>query len=179
MRLRTSRLGAGEWLLGLGSTLLLIDLFGVSWFAYRPQFRAFAVMVGQATSASGWDTFDVLGPLTVIVCVAGIATSWLAAARTSPALPVVIATLLLPVSFVLAVLVAIRVLLDGPSVHLIQAGGANVIEARPGAYVGLALSIAVFVGAYLSTRRDEVAAEDSPAALETLSVEDSRTESPA
>ena len=53
--------------------LLLIDLFGRSWFAYRPAVRAVAAMLGQSTSASGWNTFTVLGPLTLVVCVAGIA----------------------------------------------------------------------------------------------------------
>jgi hypothetical protein len=179
MSLRTTRLTLAEWLLGAGSVLLLVDLFGVSWFAYEPRFHALATMLGQSSSANGWNTFTVLGPLTVIVCVAGLAASWLTAARRSPALPVVIVTLLLPVSFVLAVLVAIRVLLDGPSVHLAQAGGANVIETRPGAYIGLALSVVVFTGTYLSLRRDSVDDEDSPALIETVSADESRAQSPA
>jgi hypothetical protein len=179
MSLRTTRLTLAEWLLGAGSVLLLVDLFGISWFAYEPRFHALATMLGQSTSANGWNTFTVLGPLTVIVCLAGVAASWLTAARHSPALPVVIVTLLLPVSFALAVLIAIRVLLDGPSVHLAQAGGANVIEARPGAYIGLALSVVVFAGTYLSLRRDSVDDEDSPALIETLSADESRAQSPA
>ena len=179
MSLRTTRLTLAEWLLGAGSVLLLADLFTVSWFAYEPRFRALATMLGQSSSANGWNTFTVLGPLTVIVCLAGFAVALLTAARRSPALPVVIVTLLLPVSFVLAVLTAIRVLLDGPSVHLAQAGGANVIETRPGAYIGLALSVVVFAGAYLSLRRDSVDDEDSPALIETLSADESRAQSPA
>lgn len=171
MSLKTTRLSPAEWLLGIGSVLLLVDLFGLSWFAYRPRFHALAAMVGQSSSANGWNTFTVLGPLTLVVCVAGIAILWLSAARPSPALPVVIATLLLPVSFIQAVLVAIRVLLDAPSVHLVQAGGANVIEARPGAYIGLALSVLVFVGVYLSLRRDGVASEDSTPVIETLRID--------
>ena len=170
MRFRTTRLTLSEWLLGAGSVLLLIDLFGVSWFAYESRFHALAVMLGQSSSANGWQTFTVLGPLTLVVCVAGIAVWSLTAARPSPALPVVLNTLLLPVSFVQVVLVAIRVLLDGPAVHLAQAGGSNVIQARPGAYAGLALSIVVFAGCYLSLRRDAVAAEDAPAAIETVPI---------
>lgn len=179
MEFRTSRLTAAEWLIGVGSVLLLIDLFGVSWFGYGARYRALATMLGQSASANGWDTFTVLGPLTLLVGLAGMAIAWLTAARRSPALPVVMTTLLLPVSFVQAVLVAVRVLVDGPSVHLVQAGGANVIDARAGAYVGLGLSIVVFVGVYLSLRRDTVAAEDSPARIETLGVEDSSRESRA
>ena len=179
MRLRTTRLTHAEWMLGAGSLLLLIDLFAASWFSYGDRYHAFAAELGQSVSANGWNTFNLLGPLTLIVCLAGVAILWLSASRPSPALPVVITTLLLPVSFVQAVLVAIRVLLDRPSVHLTQAGGANVIGARPGAYIGLALSVLVFAGVYLSLRRESVAAEDSPAAIERLSVEDSPTESPA
>jgi hypothetical protein len=179
MGLRTTRLTVAEWLLGAGSVLLLVDLFGLSWFAYSSRFHALAVMLGQSSSANGWNTFTVVGPLTLVVCVAGIAAAWLTAARPSPAIPVVIITLLLPVSFVQAVWVAIRVLLDGPSVHLVQAGGANVVSAQAGAYLGLALSVVVFAGVYLSMRRDGVAADDSPARIETLGVEDSRRQSPA
>jgi hypothetical protein len=176
---RATRLGVGEWLLGIGSVALLIDLFGLSWFAYRPRFHATALMLGERVSANGWQTFEVVGPLTLIVCVAGIAVYWLAATRHSPALPVVVATLLLPVSLALVVVVAIRVLIDPPSVHLLQAGGANVLEARPGAYAGLVLSVVVAAGAFLSLRREGVASEDSPSMLETLRVEDSRSSGPA
>lgn len=170
MIVRPTRLGFGEWLLGVSSVLLVADLFGVSWFAYRPQYHAVATMLGQRSSASGWQTFEVIGPLSLVVCVLGILVCLLTATRRSPALPVVITTLLAPVSLVLAILVAIRVLLDQPRVHLAQAGGANVIETRPGAYIGLVLSVALFAGVYLTLRRDAVAPEDSPAVTETLRV---------
>ncbi len=170
MTARWTRLTTGEWLLGLGSVLLLIDLFAVTWFAYRPAYHAVATMLGQRTSASGWQAFEVIGPLALVVCLVGVAIFLMTATRHSPAVPVVLTTLLAPVSFVLAILVAIRVLLDQPSVHLAQAGGANVIETRAGAYLGLALAIAIFAGVYLSLRRDGVAEEDAPARIETLRV---------
>lgn len=168
LTVRFTRLGVGEWVLGSGSVLLLIDLFGVSWFGYNPRFHATAVMLGQQVSASGWQSFEVIGPLAVVVSLAGIAVWYLTATRRSPALPVVLTTLLLPVSLALAVLVAVRVLLDPPSVQLAQAGGANVIEAQPGSYVGLALTVAVFIGAYLASRREAVSPEGSPTPIETV-----------
>jgi hypothetical protein len=170
MRFRSTRLGLGERLLGVGSVLLVVDLFAVPWFAYRPQFHATAVMLGQRVSANGWQTFEVIGPLALLVCLVGIAIWLLTATRRSPAVPVVLTTLLMPVSFVLALLVAIRVLVDRPTVHLAQAGGANVIEPRAGAYLGLALSLVIFAGLYLSLRREGMAREDSPATIETLRV---------
>lgn len=179
MNLRTRRLTHAEWLLGLSSLLLLIDLFGLSWFAYQPRVHAIMAALGQSVSANGWNTFTVVGPLTLIVGLAGLAIWFLTAARPSPALPVVMTTLLLPVSAAQAVLVAVRVLVDPPSVRLAQVNGADAIEARPGAYIGLALSILVFTGVYLALRRDSVPEEDSPAWIESLSVEDSPKESPA
>lgn len=170
MTVRSTRLALGEWLLGISSLLLLVDLFGATWFEYRPQYHAVATMLGQRTSANGWQAFELIGPLALIVCVLGVAICVLTATRRSPAVPVVMATLLAPVSFVLAILVAIRVLLDQPSVHLAQAGGANVIETRAGAYLGLVFCVAIFAGIYLALRRDGLAPEDSPVAIETLRV---------
>ena len=158
MSARATRLGFGEWLLGGSSALLLIDMFVVTWFAYTGRYHAIATMLGQRVSATGWQTFDVIGPLALVVCVAGMAAAWFTASRQSPAVPTVIVTLLAPLSFVLALLVAIRVLLDRPSVHLAQAGGANVIVVRPGAFVGLVLSIGVVGGCFLVLRRDGSAA---------------------
>ncbi len=122
MTVRLTRLGLGDWLVGIASLLLLIDLFGATWFEYRPAYQAVVTLLGQRTSANGWQAFEVIGPLVVVVCVLGVAICFLTATRRSPAVPVVMATLLAPVSFVLAILVAIRVLLDQPSVHLAPAG---------------------------------------------------------
>lgn len=167
---KAARLGTGDWLIGTGSVLLLVVLFAVPWFEYRPQYRTFAAMLGQSVSANGWQSFEVVGPLALLVCVAGIAICWLGATRRSPALPVVITTLLIPFSLALVVALVVRVLLDQPSVHLVQAHGANVLEARPGAYVGLALSIVILAGNLLALRREGVSPEDSPAVIETLRV---------
>lgn len=168
LSVRFARLGRGDWALGICSALLLVDLFGLNWFQYRPRFHTTAVMLGQPVSANGWQSFEVIGPLALVVCLAGIAIWCLAATRPSPAWPTVLATLLAPVSLALVVLVAVRVLLDPPSVQLAQAGGANVIAAQPGAYVGLALAVAIFIGAYLALRRDGVGQEDAPAGIELV-----------
>jgi prepilin signal peptidase PulO-like enzyme (type II secretory pathway) len=170
MTVRSARLGLGEWLAGIGSAVLLVDLFAAAWFEYRPQYHALAAMLNQRSSANGWQTFEVIGPLALIVALLGIVICLLTATRRSPALPVVLTTLLAPVSLILAVVVAVRVLLDQPTVRLAQASGGNVIEARAGAYVGLVSTVAIFAGLYLSLRRDSVAAEDAPAALETLRI---------
>jgi hypothetical protein len=177
--LRPERLRVPEWLIAIGAIALLVDLFAVSWFAYKPPFHAIAVMLGQQVSANGWQSFDVIGPLALVVGVAGVAIGCLQAARRSPAVPVVLTTMLLPFSLALVVALLIRVLLDPPSVHLAPAGGANVIEARPGAYVGLLLSAVILGATYASLRRDGIAEADGPAEIVTISVgEPSSTSEP-
>lgn len=167
---KPERLRVPEWLIAIGAIALLVDLFAVSWFAYKPPFHAMAVMLGQQVSANGWQSFDVIGPLALLVGVVGIAIGWLQASRRSPALPVVVTTLLLPFSLGLVVALLIRVLLDPPGVHLVQADGANAIEARPGAYIGLLLSVVIFAGTYASLRSDGVPEADAPAEIETVGV---------
>ncbi len=56
---RAARLEFGEWLLGVSSVLLLIDMFGVTWFAYTGRcYRAIATLLGQRVSATGWENFS-------------------------------------------------------------------------------------------------------------------------
>jgi hypothetical protein len=164
---RATRLGLADWLIGIGAVALLIDLFAVAWFAYRARYQPIAVVLARHVSIDGWQASRLLGALALLVSLTGIAVFWLQGTRRSPALPVVIATLLTPVSLVLVVGVAIRVLLDRPSV-LLTRGGGNALEPRVGAYFGLALSVAVFVGLYLSLRREGVAEEDAPASVEAI-----------
>ncbi len=166
MTFRATRLGVADWLIGTGALALLIDLFAVPWFAYRPEYQGIAIMLARNVSFDGWQAFRLVGPLTLLVSVVGVTVFWLQGVRRSPALPVVVTTLLTPVALVLMVVLALRVLFDQPSVPM--SGGGNALEARPGAYFALLLSIVISVGAYLSLRREGVAPEDAPAEIETL-----------
>jgi len=167
---RAARMGLAEWCIAVGAVALLLDLFAVSWFAYKPAYQVTAVMLGQQVSANGWQTFEVIGPLALVVGAAGVAIGWLQATRRSPALPIVGTTLLAPFSLALVIALLIRVLFDQPSVHLAQAGGANVVEARPGAYIGLFLSAVILAGTCASLRRDGIPPGDAPAEIEMLRV---------
>ncbi len=170
MTFKPTRLAMADWVIGISAIALMIDLFAVPWFAYRPEYQAIAIVLARRVNANGWQAFTFVGPFTLLVAVAGIAVFWLQGTRRSPALPVVVTTLLAPVSLALVVLLAVRVLLDQPSVPL--AGGGSAIEARPGAYFAVILSSAIFVGVYLSLRREGVAAEDAPTEMEVLAVGD-------
>lgn len=174
MSFRAARLGVAEWAIAIGALALLVDLFAVSWFAYDSRFHVTALMLGQQVSANGWQSFTVIGPLALVVGVTGMTVGWLVATRRSPAVPVVVTTLLLPLSLALVIALVIRVLISPPSVNLTQAGGGNVISAQPGAYVGLVLSVVVLAGTYASLRREGVPAADAPAQIETLALGEPR-----
>lgn len=171
------RVGLGDRLIGVASTLLLIDLFARTWFEYKLRFHVAVAIGAQRVGSTGWQAFGVLGPLTVIVCLTGISIFWLTLTRRSPALPVVVTTLLAPVAIVSVVLLAIRVLVDRPGVHLVQ-GGAYAVQVQTGAYVGLGLSALIALGTYMSLRREGVEPADSPSVTETLAVEPSSNKSP-
>ncbi len=170
MTFRSTRLTAADWTIGVAAIALLIDLLAVPWFAYKAEYQGIAVVLARRVSINGWQAFTFAGPLTLLVSAVGIVAFWLQGTRRSPALPVVVTTLLAPVSLALVVILAVRVLLDQPSVPL--TGGGNALEARPGAYFALVLGTALFVGLFMSLRRDGVADEDAPPAIELLRVGD-------
>lgn len=170
MGLRLSRLGVGEALLAGSATLLLVDLFGVAWFEGRSA-AASAGTSQLVAEVGGWDALTVLGPLTLVVGAVGMLASVLAALRSSPALPVVITTLLLPVSGLQTLLLAIRVFVDRPTAQFASAGAT--VQTRPGAFIAVGLSFLICVGAYLSLRREDHASGGVPAVIETVDVQES------
>ena len=170
MNLRLSRLRAGEWLTATASLLMLADVFAPPWFDAHASQGTSATAIARHVSLNGWQTSLPAGVLALIVCSGGIAIWLTTATRRSPALPVVMNTLLLPFSVALLVLVAIRVLLLHPGFAGVAAGGAVAASTRPGAWAGLVLSVALYAGLYIALRREGVAAADTPAVVETVTV---------
>ena len=54
-----------------------------------------------------------------------------------------------------------RVLINVP-------GSDSVVDARVGAYLGLAVALAILYGGYTSLRREGISPEDAPAEIETI-----------
>jgi hypothetical protein len=116
--------------------------------------------------ANGWQSLDVLGPFTLVVSVLGVLVWWLAATRRAPALPASLAVIELGLSLVLLVWLLVRVFLDVPGIG--PAGAA--VGPQAGAYIALALALALMAGAYRSLRREGVADADAVMFVETLRV---------
>lgn len=169
MRLRFSRLRLGEWLIAAAAPLMVADTFATTWFQARPAGRRHAATaLSAALSLNGWQTSLPAVVLALILCGGGLAIWLTTATRRSPALPVVLNTLLLPLALALAALVAIRVLLVPPSLHGAAPSFASAPSVRAGAWAGLALSLALCAGFYVALRREGLAPADAPAEVPTV-----------
>lgn len=188
MRFRISRLTSGEWLLGIASAALIVDLFAVPWFHiiggwwsypplsvvhYYPHLHSRViphspgpVILHVGTQANGWQSFSVLSPFALIVAALGALIWWLAATQRAPALPASLAAIELGLSLLLVVWLLVRVFLDVPG---IGPDGAAVGR-QAGAYIAVVLALAMMAGAYRSLRREGVADADAVMFVETLRV---------
>jgi hypothetical protein len=175
MSFKIARLGAGDWLILAGSVGLLVDLFVGDWFSYPDGFYAYPrgghpgpIAAGMLSAQNGWQALAWLGPLAAVIGAIGILTFGAQALRRSPAVPVVLTTLLTPVALLLALGIAARTLIAAPGTELRRVGGGVALAADAGAYVGLGLSVVIVIGLYTSLRREGIAPADAPAEIETI-----------
>lgn len=168
MKIRFTRLGLGDWLDGLASVALLVVLFALPWFAVHANFMPVLSRLGETVSANGWQTYTVVGPLTVLVCGLGLAQWLLQLTRSAPALPILVTVVQAPLSLVLLIWLIVRVLIFPPSMNMPLGGTGNALTARPGAYIAVALAAAIVLGVLISLRRDGVDPADTPAQIETF-----------
>jgi hypothetical protein len=152
-----------EWLVGVFSLALLVVLFGSAWYRVGP---AGPLVTFHYRDVNGWQALSILGPLALVVALGGVVVVVLQAVCRAPALPVCATAVELFLAFVLTVGLIIRVLIAHPA--LSYSPFKSVVHVRFGGYAGLALAVAVLLGAYLSLRSDGVAAADAPQQIETL-----------
>jgi hypothetical protein len=167
MKPRPSRLALGDYLVGGGGLLLLIALFALPWYQVQPQIRGAVLLVGHGLSATGFQTFMWIGLLCMLVGLLALAASWFQLTRDSPALAIVTTIVLAPLSLVLTLALVVRVFIALPTVQL-PAGAGGGLRTCAGAYIGLAATLAIMAGAWLSLRRDGVDPADSPAQIESV-----------
>jgi hypothetical protein len=172
---RIARLGIGDWLILVGAAGLIADLFAARWFSYPSGWYGYARGLPIGTIADdlagrqdGWQGLPVLGPVAVVVAALGILTFGTQALRRSPAVPVVLTTLLTPVAALLVLALAVRTLIAPPTGALRRVGGGSGLNVDAGAYVGLGFSAVLAVGLFASLRREGIASADAPAEIETI-----------
>ncbi len=155
-----SRLRRGEWVLGVSSLALVVILFVVPWYGLPSTYTHTASTLGAASSFSGWESLTVLRYLILLLGLGGVTCWYLQARCLAPALPICAVVLETALGVVVLVGLYYRVIIAGPAV--------SVTHNDPAAFVGLALSIAVVVGCYLSLREDDAPVPGSGVAIEEL-----------
>jgi hypothetical protein len=157
-----SRVRAGEWLIGLAALALLVILFALPWYGFESVYAHNAAALGQRVQFSGWQSLAVIRVLVLILVAGGLTAFYLQARCVAPAIPV--CAVVLETAFGLVVVVALvyRVLINIPNVHLLQADY--------GAYIALALAVAIVVGGYISMRQDRAPAPGTVVPIEYLRV---------
>jgi len=153
-----SRVRAPEWVIGVTSAALLVVLFATPWYEIVRRRGA-----GHGIAANGWQSLSILGPCMLLVGVLGAAVLWLQATRRAPALPASVTVFELLLSLPVSIGLVVRVLIAHPQ---------GTVEVRYGAYLGLALTLAVLAGCYRSLRRDGITAHDAPAQIEVVRLGD-------
>lgn len=150
------RLRHGEWIAGISGAVLLVSMF-FDW--YGIDFPSSGRFVG-GTTANAWESFTVVDIFLAAAALFGIALFVTAATQRSPAVPQSVGALTVPVAFVAAILVLLR-LLDVPGWESVFQGegaflnlsvGSKGIEVtrEPGLYIGVAATLGVLMGAWRS-----------------------------
>jgi hypothetical protein len=161
--LRLARVRGGEWIMGLAGLGLVVVLFALPWYGFDGVYSSTAATLGIRTQYTGLQSLHVLGPLALLVGVGGLSAWLLQGTRGAPAAPVCATALTIALAIPVLIGLAVRVLIAYPE-H------STYIEAKSGAYCGLALVAAIVVGAYVSLRRDGIHPADAPQRIETLRI---------
>ncbi len=161
MGLDPSRLRRGEWLVGVSAVLLLALLFALPWYEIHSPIGSTGSALGLTTSFNGWDELTRLRWLFVLTIASAFLLVYFQATRRAPALPAAFSVIVTVLGAVTALALIYRVLINVP-------GSDSVVQAQPGAYLGLASACLLVCGAYLSMRKEGIAAGDEPADIETI-----------
>jgi hypothetical protein len=165
---RLDRLRLGEWIIGVASLALLVDLLVLPWYSLRASFSTTSAQFGAATSATGAQAHHLIGPFAIICALLGLAVWGTQAMSRGPALPLALTAIASVLSIILVVCLLVRVVFDPPAILVLGAPGVNTIKTDVAAVVGLFLAVLMFTGAWLSLRKDGIAEADAPRRIETL-----------
>jgi hypothetical protein len=146
-RFRAARVRLPEWIVGMAALALVVDAFAVRWYG----------------SGNAWSTLSVLRYAIVLCAVVGVAVLCVQGSCRAPGVPICTTTLECLLSLLVMVALAARVLAGSP-------GSPSDAPARAGVYIGLALCVAIVLGAYRSMRLDGIRDADGPGEIKRLRV---------
>ena len=137
------RVRTGEIVAGVAGAVLLLSMF-LEWYTVR----------GRAEGLTAWGAFSVVDVLVALVAVLGIALAVSQVIGRGPALPVALGVITTTLGLAAALLVLYRI--------VNQPGPNDVIGVGAGAWIGLAASLGVFLGAWLSLSDERSRPVDPP-----------------
>ena len=133
----------GELVAGAAGVVLLASMF-LSWYSVN----------SRDDTLTAWGAFSFVDILLALVALLGIALALSQVIGRGPALPVAIGVITTTLALAGTLLVLYRI--------INQPGPNDVISVEPGAYVGLAASLGVFLGAWLSLSDERPRPADPP-----------------
>jgi hypothetical protein len=125
------RVRTGEIVAGVAGVVLLLSTF-LEWYTVR----------GRADGLTAWEAFSFVDVLVALVALLGIALAASQVIGRGPALPVAIGVITTTLALAGTLLVLYRI--------LNQPGPNDLIGVAAGAWIGLAASLGVFLGGWLS-----------------------------
>jgi hypothetical protein len=167
MGFQPARLRQGEAIVGVAAVVLLVVLFALPWYGLTGGIGRAAATLGLPTSVNGYHGLTTLRWLILVTVVAGLALTYFQGSRSAPALPVSLSVIVTTLGVLTSLCLIYRVLISLP-------GPDSLIEARAGAYVGLACALAVAYGGYRSLRQEDRPDPQRNAAIPTVELESRR-----
>jgi hypothetical protein len=155
-----SRLRRGELVAGASGLLLFVFLFVPDWYGLNGTFSQTASNLGARTSWNGWWGLGGLRYLVLVTIVAALALAYFQAAERAPAIPVVLAVIVIVLGGLTVLAVVYRLLAGPPS-----SGG--LLHQQVGPWLGLLAALGIAYGGYASMREE---AGTPPAELEIETV---------
>jgi hypothetical protein len=131
------RLRAGEWLAAIAALAVPIAL-ALPWYGAR----------AREETVTGFESFTVIDVLLLLAAAVGLTLALLQATQESPALPVAFGVLTVASGFIAVLLVLYR-LVNEP-------GPDEFLDVRLGAWLGLAATVALTAGGWLSIANERV-----------------------
>jgi uncharacterized membrane protein len=131
------RLRPGEWIALAGGAGLVVSLL-LPWYGAR----------AREATVSGFEAFSVTDVMLVLLALLALALAVLQATQDSPTKPIGASVVTVAYGIVCVLLVLLRIL-DQP-------GPNEFIEVRPGAWLGLAATVAIVAGAWRAMATERV-----------------------
>jgi hypothetical protein len=158
------RLRRGEVIAAVSAIALFVVMF-LSWYGLDsdiagPIGEAIIKRSGLDTTATAWQSFEVLDVFLVIVILVAIGLAVITAARVSVAFPVAASVITTALGLLATLFVLYRI--------VNQPGDNDVIAVKYGAWLGLLCCLGILIGGYLAMR-DEGTTLDDALAVRTQS----------